>query len=175
MALRYSGKEPDTMNLTLTDCPQPSTNAFSMAYRSQLVQWHYQYPPTLQEQIRNDHVCQDWQGNRNPFVDFPELATVFFGEAAQITVQPSQQYQDLCLEENTTMAPTATPNACDFLQPGDLYITLVNTQQPQNIAISTLIDLLPYTTLLLTDNAWNGIDFQNTEGTYQVRTLFYHA
>lgn len=39
----------------------------------QLLQWHEQYPVTDYERHRNDAI-EDVQGNRNPFIDFPELA-----------------------------------------------------------------------------------------------------
>lgn len=39
-----------------------------------LLEWHEQYPVTDYELHRND-VIQDKQGNRNPFIDFPELAS----------------------------------------------------------------------------------------------------
>ena len=38
-----------------------------------LLKWHMADPPTLTEVVRNDG-GQDYQGNRNPFLDFPELA-----------------------------------------------------------------------------------------------------
>lgn len=39
----------------------------------QLLEWHREYPVTDYERHRN-HTIQDQQGNRNPFIDFPELA-----------------------------------------------------------------------------------------------------
>jgi endonuclease I/V8-like Glu-specific endopeptidase len=36
-----------------------------------LLQWHQKYPPTLYEKHRNSVIFQK-QGNRNPFIDFPE-------------------------------------------------------------------------------------------------------
>ncbi len=38
-----------------------------------LFKWHMQDPPSLTEIVRNDG-GQDYQGNRNPFIDYPELA-----------------------------------------------------------------------------------------------------
>ena len=38
-----------------------------------LLKWHMQDPPSLTEMVRNDG-AQDYQGNRNPFIDYPELA-----------------------------------------------------------------------------------------------------
>ncbi|MEO0899388.1 MAG: endonuclease [Bacteroidota bacterium] len=37
-----------------------------------LLEWHRQYPPTERERIRNELVYLH-QGNRNPFVDYPQL------------------------------------------------------------------------------------------------------
>lgn len=38
-----------------------------------LLKWHMQDPPSLTEMVRNDG-AEDYQGNRNPFIDFPEFA-----------------------------------------------------------------------------------------------------
>lgn len=38
-----------------------------------LLEWHRQYPVTDYERHRNETI-QDEQGNRNPYIDFPELA-----------------------------------------------------------------------------------------------------
>lgn len=38
-----------------------------------LIKWHMQDPPSLTEMVRNDG-AQDYQGNRNPLIDYPELA-----------------------------------------------------------------------------------------------------
>ena len=46
----------------------------SNCHLEQLVSWHVLHPPTADERRRNDIVCSEWQGNRNPFVDFQSLA-----------------------------------------------------------------------------------------------------
>lgn len=38
-----------------------------------LLKWHMQDPPSLTEMVRNDG-AQNYQGNRNPFIDYPEFA-----------------------------------------------------------------------------------------------------
>jgi len=38
-----------------------------------LVKWHMQDPPSLTEMVRNDG-AQNYQGNRNPFIDYPDIA-----------------------------------------------------------------------------------------------------
>ena len=42
-----------------------------------LLSWHQLDPPSLTEMLRNDG-GQDFQGNRNPFIDYPELAGMIF-------------------------------------------------------------------------------------------------
>lgn len=42
------------------------------------IQWNAQDPVSLHEQIRNE-VLQEMQGNRNPFIDNPYLATLIWG------------------------------------------------------------------------------------------------
>ena len=46
----------------------------SNCHLEQLISWHVLNPPTDEERRRNDIVCSEWQGNRNPFVDFQSLA-----------------------------------------------------------------------------------------------------
>lgn len=49
-----------------------------------LLKWHMQDPPSLTEMVRNDG-AQDYQGNRNPFIDYPELAIQLFIDNNSIT------------------------------------------------------------------------------------------
>ena len=98
MSLRYGTLTPDHeaqqrlnaayLDLVLTDCHpliqsddydddsvnQPAVN--SVGYFSRLVQWHLEDPPSQREIYRNDAICQYYQGNRNPFVDFYEESWV---------------------------------------------------------------------------------------------------
>lgn len=43
-----------------------------------ILKWHMQDPPSLTEMVRNDG-GQEYQGNRNPFIDFPEIAVEILG------------------------------------------------------------------------------------------------
>lgn len=54
-----------------------------------LIKWHMQDPPSLTEMVRNDG-AQDYQGNRNPFIDYPELALQVFLNNNAITTFPVQ-------------------------------------------------------------------------------------
>ena len=48
-------------------------NEMTSADLPKLLEWHQKYPVTDYERHRNE-VIQDEQGNRNPYIDFPELA-----------------------------------------------------------------------------------------------------
>ncbi len=50
-----------------------------------MLKWHLQDPPSLTEMVRNDG-SEDYQGNRNPLIDFPELALLMLKD--QLTTYP---------------------------------------------------------------------------------------
>ena len=66
-----------------------------------MLKWHMQDPPSLTEMVRNDG-AQDYQGNRNPLIDYPELAIQVFlddgittytvTESSAATMWPAHQY-----------------------------------------------------------------------------------
>lgn len=66
-----------------------------------MLKWHMQDPPSLTEMVRNDG-AQNYQGNRNPLIDYPELAIQVFlddgittytvTESSAATMWPAHQY-----------------------------------------------------------------------------------
>ncbi len=91
--VRYDGGEAATTDLTLVN-GFPSGS--QMGDLDEMLQWHFAYPPDERERRRNHLIWSDdpdeWfdpevspiaftlhQGNRNPFVDRPELAWVLWG------------------------------------------------------------------------------------------------
>lgn len=90
---RYDGGEAATTDLTLVS-GFPSGS--QMGHLTELLEWHFAYPPDERE-LRRNHVVwssdiEDWtdpevtpfpftlhQGNRNPFVDRPELVWTIWG------------------------------------------------------------------------------------------------
>mmetsp|Transcript_50339 Transcript_50339/g.56254 ORF Transcript_50339/g.56254 Transcript_50339/m.56254 type:complete len:523 (-) Transcript_50339:522-2090(-) len=140
MDLRYP-------HLELTDFPTIELKN-QMAYLSTLLTWHEDDPPTNAERIRNNRVCSRWQGNRNPFVDYPDLVTSIYGSPYKTP-----------LKEPPTMFPTKLP------VPGDVMITAVHSDNPDLVALVTLVDLPSGLTFHMTDNAYNGNSFASNEGT----------
>lgn len=64
--------------LIATDTPYPGLTAYGIAT---LLGWHTADPVSETERRRND-AAEQLQGNRNPFVDFPELTDYLWGEKA---------------------------------------------------------------------------------------------
>jgi len=157
MELRY----PD---FSLNDCPSDN-NPFDMAYLSQLLQWHDTYPPTTNEVVRNDKACSRWQGNRNPFVDFPNLVPVLFGDP-----QPEQPYTCTAPtppSTGTTDPPPSSSSTCSDkgLGVGSVMVVQVNSDNPDLVAMVVLTNITAGVTLYMTDNAWTGNGFRTNEGT----------
>ncbi|CAB9516744.1 expressed unknown protein [Seminavis robusta] len=130
MDLRYQ-------QLNLQDCG-PFVN--SMGYKSQLLEWHDAYPPTEDELFRNDKACFRWQGNRNPFVDYPELAQSFFGTPEQI--EPGTRTYPTCIK---TFPPWLPPTR-----------EMIVTKDPDEVVFLPMFDIPGEMELFITDQAWNG-------------------
>lgn len=82
MAVRYDGSDPNTGDLELAS-GNPGTS--SLGDLDRLLEWHYQAVPDQFERRRNDVIFEDYQGNRNPFVDRPEFVHSVFVDNANDT------------------------------------------------------------------------------------------
>jgi endonuclease I len=162
MEVRYHDTD---LNLTLSDCP-PFTG--KMGILSQLLEWHAADPVSPEEYNRNQYACQYWQGNRNPFVDYPELVEQFYGQPQQIA--PGTRTYPTCLNIPTP-APTAVLNECSQLAPGDVFIYVVESDDPDGVGFMALEPIPGGLELYMTDNPWNGYDFVGNEGVVKVRSF----
>jgi endonuclease I len=83
MDVRYDGS--DSPDFVLAESANQATTRF--AKLSTLLEWNRQFPPTEEEKRRNHLIHTGFsfgpfdfeQGNRNPFVDLPDLGDVLFG------------------------------------------------------------------------------------------------
>ena len=73
--VRYDGSDSATIDLELAN-NNPGGNRLGDLAR--LVQWHYAAPVDEFEQRRNDIIFDQFQGNRNPFIDRPEFVWSVF-------------------------------------------------------------------------------------------------
>ena len=86
MDLRYEGGsgEPNLVVVDgLTTYPYPQ-----IGDKATLLEWHTQDPPDAFEKRRNDVIFK-WQGNRNPFIDYPEFVDYIYSDAEPV-INPIQ-------------------------------------------------------------------------------------
>ncbi|SDT41096.1 endonuclease I family protein [Microlunatus soli] len=77
MDVRYAGDDsyPDLeVNDQVDNGSAPNIGRISV-----LLQWNELDPPSSFEQTRNDVIYDNWQHNRNPFIDHPEYADAIYG------------------------------------------------------------------------------------------------
>ena len=145
-----------------------------MGILSQLLEWHAADPVSDAEFLRNHAACQYWQGNRNPFVDFPDLAPQFFGQPQQI--EPGTRTYPSCLDIPTP-SPTAEANECALLEPGDVFIYAVAADDPNGVGFLTMENIPGGLDLYMTDQPWTGEDFGQLpgEGVVSVSVLHFNV
>mmetsp|Transcript_665 Transcript_665/g.1604 ORF Transcript_665/g.1604 Transcript_665/m.1604 type:complete len:702 (-) Transcript_665:416-2521(-) len=157
MDLRYDGDDPNTENLVVSDCPEDVPNGAGMGYLSQLLQWHLDDPPDEGERSRNEEVCANWQGNRNPFVDYPELATTYFGNPSPLP----QNGAGYSCSGPTTPPPTNPPTNNPPTATASLIITGV-IDGPRTGGLPKAVEL--YATADIPDLSSYGVGFANNGG-----------
>ena len=77
VATRYDGSDSATEDLELVN-GNPGINGNTLGDLNRLIEWHYAAPPDEFELRRNDVIFDDYQGNRNPFIDRPEFVWSVF-------------------------------------------------------------------------------------------------
>ncbi len=78
MAVRYEGDSGE-LDLELADYVNTAPNPLHGKF-STLMEWHAIDPVSVFEENRNDIIYEDYQGNRNPFIDHPEYAQAIWVE-----------------------------------------------------------------------------------------------
>lgn len=59
--------------------------------KNMLLEWHRNDPVSEKERVRNEEVFF-YQNNRNPFIDFPQLAEYIWGDSVTYTFRVPEQY-----------------------------------------------------------------------------------
>jgi hypothetical protein len=103
----FCGAVRNRIRFMLTDCPTFSATQFG--YLSELLRWHASDEPSLDKFTRNDEACSQWQGNRNPFVDYPQLSQLFYPNGEDEVLPNSFTY--IACSAPTT-SPTGAHNSC---------------------------------------------------------------
>ena len=126
MAVRYEGGsgEPD---LELTNTLQTNTSKVPLhAKLNTLLDWHRQDPVSNWERNRNLVIYNNYQQNRNPFIDYPELAEYLFGDSIGMIWKPMSF---VSIEEEVKARVKLYPN------PTDDRITIELMQVPEMVVL----------------------------------------
>lgn len=79
MDVRYDGSDGNMNDLYLVNNTRSTRGDSFFGVLCTLYTWHKEDPVDSFEMRRNNRI-QDWQGNRNPFIDHPEWVVEFYGE-----------------------------------------------------------------------------------------------
>ncbi len=124
MAVRYDGSQSNTTNLELGVGDPPNVSGSTdpppqVGDLNRLIEWHFAAPPDDFERGRNQIIFDDYQHNRNPFIDRPEYAWSIFVDQAndsRITI---------------TGAPTAGSASTQNIDFGRVFVGAVVPTVPQ--------------------------------------------
>jgi len=159
MVTRYDGGEKDTEALQLVDgcgCAESGR----LASYAWLRQWHIDDPVSNEERLRNSQICTDYQGNRNPFVDMPELVAAVFDDAAEAQIRA-----DACNDDPPAADDFDGPGA-DRVGAGDVLIAGARFDNPDDLVIVFLKTFPNGIALTVTDNGWLASgNWRDNEGT----------
>lgn len=99
-----------------------------------LLKWHRQDPVSEKERKRNDAVYSA-QGNRNPFIDYPDMAEHIWGDAVDLGWSATPAVDKIVLPVNgqtINLGNASTSRVRTF----DVQIETANASTPVSIAIS---------------------------------------
>jgi endonuclease I len=187
MDVRYNASNHD-VDLLLTDCPGEASGTGLMGYLSQLLEWHQNDAVSDDELVRNEKACY-WQGNRNPFVDFPNIVEDVYGADAVATrpyvCPPTPAPAAPAASSSSSPSPAADggepepspsgsdgggsssspSSACsDALWPGSMAVIGINSMNPDEVGIVALADVPAGVTIYMIDGGWDGTTLRQNEG-----------
>jgi|GEM_PF-6640568 len=81
MATRYEGENGDPDLEIVESIQDRSSKEPYLGVRSQILKWHALDPVDEVERRRNDLIYEEYQQNRNPFIDHPEFVSAIWGTA----------------------------------------------------------------------------------------------
>ncbi|HHJ53764.1 MAG TPA: T9SS type A sorting domain-containing protein, partial [Caldithrix abyssi] len=164
MVVRYEGEEG--YDLELVDyTPSTTGNDPVFGKQSTLYQWHWIDSVDDWERRRNDRIYNNWQHNRNPFIDHPEFAD----RLPSISGQPLEQSPEIAV------APVSVDmGVIGFNSRSEYYIAIINTGN-QDLNVSQIHSTNPdfsleYTSKVLAPETYDCLgvffDSQTEEGEF---------
>lgn len=136
------------------ECGSWSGDGFSGSFphldewtRVMMLRWHELDPVSQKEIDRNDAVYASRQGNRNPFVDYPELVDLIFGDRTTTPFSPGDISSPAYLE---------TPETGDVLNVGSVSLSVDDPCTSANLYIKG-VDVKEELTLTLSGSSYFSI------------------
>ncbi len=124
MAVRYEGYDayPD-LEVSETILPISDSSPFH-GVLSTLIDWHRNDPVDAWEENRNDIIYNNYQNNRNPFIDYPELVEHLWGNQIGVAWQSSLSVNDFN-QLNIVLYPNPVSNYLHVLGLNDKVLVEV--------------------------------------------------
>ncbi len=130
-----------------SECGSWSGNGFSGSFPhlddwtcNMMLRWHQLDPVSQKEIDRNDAVYESRQGNRNPFVDYPELVDLIFGSETSTPFTPGNitpsPYLDTPVSGEEMDLGTVALGSEEAFVSSDLYIKGANITENLTLTIS---------------------------------------
>ncbi|MGB7499262.1 MAG: endonuclease, partial [Moheibacter sp.] len=116
-------------------------NTYSPEMPDIFLEWNAEDPPTEVEFVRNT-VLEDMQGNRNPFIDNPYLATIIWGGPDAENLWPN-----MGLEENVPAKTEVFPN------PANSFLKIKSNKQIESVSLYTITGRLLFSEIKLKDDS----------------------
>jgi len=151
MTLRYNFT-PTQMLEVVNGNPDNDTNPGQIGDLETLLRWHEEDPADDFEMNRNN-VIFEWQRNRNPFIDQPELVDFVFGDKAGQTFTLSTESEQLT-------------NIKLFPNPSNGYFFIRNIDRKTQV---TIIDALGRIAFAKAITSSTRIDHQLSSGIYLIK------
>lgn len=108
MAVRYDGSDTDVPDLELSDTPDD--NLYRFGKLTSLLEWHREFPVENAENVRNQVIYDNYQHNRNPFVDHPDFAEMVFNGVGPGVAWQRTKFSDTELANPSIGGDTADPD-----------------------------------------------------------------
>ena len=131
MAVRYDGSDAGTVDLELGERPNAGQAIFGNL--TTLLQWHLDDPVSNEERRRNDLIHDNYQSNRNPFVDRPEFVAKIFGAPELAIVMDRSAYDEGSSATATVSIPAAMSSG--------LAVRIIKTGDPTGSELSVPLNM----------------------------------